>query len=113
MKTLNFYKKNKRWYLNMNIPFVTEAQKEMVAGADTLLEDLSEGHDTVSVQVSTRKKILDGFTMLTKVHSDGLQYGATYTNLLKTIWLCPVTLLVFLRYPQYLQYKLKTSLINV
>ena len=35
MKTLNFYKKNKRWYLNMNIPFVTEAQKEMVAGADT------------------------------------------------------------------------------
>ncbi len=106
MKIINFYKKNKRWYLNMNIPFVTEAQKEMVAGADTLLEDLSGGRDRVTIQVSTQKRIISGYTLLTKIHSAGLQFGATYSNFLRTIWLCPVTLLVFLRYPQYIQYKL-------
>ena len=93
---LKFIKETtKRWYIDLPEWTGRREDLEMVFGADTLLDKLSNGGNTVSLKVEL-EKFDDCDGIMTKTVED--EYGATY--LYKTseyehvLWLCPVTLFV-------------------
>ena len=86
----------------------------MVKGADVLLDQLAENRNEVWIEESTRP-ILEYTDVLDRVKKLGLAKGAIYKgNKIKihhaileenNLWLCPVTLFVFLHYPKKIYYK--------
>lgn len=119
MRKYRFYKNEQGWFIDLKwFPF-SKAYLAMVAGADVLLDILSDGKDEITLQVSTSPiPYSDG--AIEKQVSTGLADGAFYytregytslkADVIKKkapmIWLCPVTLWVFLRYPKKIYYKL-------
>ena len=87
----------------------------MVQGADDLLDVLAEGEEEITLQIDTYPiPFSDGF--LEKHVSTGLKDGAFYfsrkgymdtydVQSINMVWLCPVTLWVFLKYPNKIYYK--------
>ena len=110
-----FYKNEKGWFIDLpNYPF-SKAHLSMVKGADVLLGQLADGRDEIWVEGSTRS--IPGYTdVLERVKKLGISKGAIYKgNNIKinhtiieenNLWLCPVTLFVFWRYPKKIYYKL-------
>lgn len=106
-----FIKDKEGWYIDLkNSPF-TRRQLGMVRGADTLLDILSEGASQVIFDATTRPIL--GYEQLRriKIHRYGFK-GADYImesfsgeRIRHTLWLCPVTLWVFLRYPKTIYFK--------
>ena len=90
----------------------------MVKGADVLLAQLAGQKDEIWIEGST-KPIAGYDDVLDRVKKLGLAKGAIYKgNKIKinykileenNLWLCPVTLFVFLRYPKRIYYKLKQN----
>ena len=86
----------------------------MVKGADVLLEQLAEDKNEIWFEVSTQP-ISQYTDVLDRVKKLGIAKGAIYKgNLIKinhsileenNLWLCPVTLFVFLHYPEKIYYK--------
>ena len=85
----------------------------MVAGADDLCSALSDNDLNVKVKAIPTQKEKDleseGYIKLTQIES-GLTTGSTYTvtgleGFNRNIWLCPVTLFVFGKYPKYIYLK--------
>lgn len=121
-----------RWYIDLPSWPWHHANLEMVCGADRMLEILSEGRDTVRLQVKVsptqfsetevEEMIKDGWIELTQIKSS-LTGGATYITRgekmkdffrvhpvthersPRTVWLCPVTLFVVGQYPKYFYVK--------
>lgn len=108
---LRFYKKESRWFCYLPKYIAsggTEADCEMVAGADTWLDYLSNNGDEITLDIS---KEIEMSNRIDRVHEDG--FGATYMAyeynekpINHQLWICPVTLFVFNEYPQTIYYKI-------
>ena len=110
-REISFYKKNKRWYAYLP-EFIaiggSEAECEMVRGADTLL-DIIAGHryDGKPIKFVTLK-ISDTENLGNKmIQVDSDDFGSSYividydtVSYNHFLWLCPVTLSVFDDYPE-------------
>lgn len=127
MKEYRFYNSpcpiegTSNWYIDLPKFPLNKEWLKMVAGADTLLDKLSEGKDEVTLKISTRK-FEDFDNLLIKRFKLGLFKGAVYeggTPLLipfndvfddsNLLWLCPATLWVFWRYPKKIYFKVVNS----
>lgn len=93
-KSLRFYKQGEEWFAD--VAGHTQAQNRMVAGADTMLEVLSNGGSEVMVVFSSDIDTPDKWMMhLHLVEHD--KFGATYRvkrvkeNIMSFAWLCNVT----------------------
>lgn len=99
---ISFYKKRKCWYAEVKEH--SEAQNQMVAGADTLCENAACGKKRVTLEVSSDEKNADkAIAVLRKVEQS--PYGATYDvdsseeSMRGKCWLCNVTRTVFGTHP--------------
>ena len=97
-KELRFYKEGGKWYAD--VPQHTQAQNQMVAGADKLLESVAGGGNEVKTVLSSDVKNPDAWQLwLHIVEHD--KYGATYSVKAKNrsgfrlAWLCNVAHTVF------------------
>lgn len=100
-----FYKDNMgRWFINIPEWEGKPEDLEMVMGADTLLDVIAQGDDSVSVKFSTEP--FEGANILIIEKHGGEESGAYYLlseyrgikfNL--QVWLCDVTLFVFGYFP--------------
>lgn len=105
-----FYKDSEGWFIDLpefiNLGLGTKANLAMVCGADTLLDQLSEGKDEVIVIFSdepfsdaeklTKTRMGADISAL-KEYGHPLQFGAYYHSKKRNheLWLCPVTVYVF------------------
>ena len=96
-KNKNAYRFNKEqgnWYIDLPEWTGTKAELQMVGGADTLLDHLSNNGDTVLVELSTDKECPKGFETLKRIIQtppNGCIYHLGFTP----VWLCNVTKFVF------------------
>lgn len=110
MKKIRFYCRDGRWYAD--IPEYieaggTEEECEMVFGADSWLDYLSNGKENVFIKLS----ISELKEKLVRVEKD--EFGATYVaesykgiEINHKLWVCPVTLFLFGEYPNIIYYEL-------
>jgi len=107
----NFYKKHdNRWYISLPEFNGSEEEREMVAGADIMLDIISEGSKSVDLELSLKEK--PDFNELMLVKTNSLEEGGyyilkSYKNIMHNfdIWLCSVTLFVFGKYPSKIFFK--------
>ncbi len=101
-RKLKFYKEaDERWYVELPEWKGSKADLEMVAGADTMLNFMSEGEDHINLYLS--EEFLSGTDKLEFVRmATEIGNGAHY--IMKSyrdiefnlpLWICDVTLLVF------------------
>jgi hypothetical protein len=114
MKTHKFYKEDNVWYIDIpNYPF-PKSTLAMVLGADELLDKLSNHGKEITINFST-KEFEGQEDVLIRTNKLGITEGAIYmpvTNHIKhemegnknRLWLCPVTLYVFGKYPKQIYY---------
>ena len=98
-KTIEFFKENNKWYADLP---GDQEENEMMEGADTLLQYLSEGHDRINLVVSTTKDSENPLHLTRIEHTD---CGATYmlgSDPKDTVWLCNVVHTVFKDHPKHL-----------
>jgi len=112
MKKYKFNKEAGVWYIDLpafiDAKLGTKANLMMVAGADTLLDTLSNNKNTISLIFDEQP--FDGFTdtliktgigkdqqVLDSYNHPQVEYGAYYTAVERNhnLWLCPVTEYVF------------------
>lgn len=108
---LKFYKeKTNRWYVDLPEFEGLKEELEMVGGADTMLDIISEGDNLVYLDLKLNK--IKGYGLLRFVSSTSIEEGSVYFlknysnieyNL--NIWLCSVTLFVFGCYPEKIYFK--------
>lgn len=111
MEEYRFYKDSQGWFIDLPSFPGPKAALAMVAGADTFLDLLAQGESEVILILSTTK--IEGYEELHRTLIHGLNIsdrglgGADY--LIKTykgqeynhpMWLCPVTMYVFGKYPE-------------
>ena len=115
MKTYKFYKDELGWFVDLPEWEGEKWELEMVMGADTFLDILSQGDDVVYVTMSTEyfedSNVLQ-FTELGKLEGPELGDGAWYflneyreIDYSLKIWLCHVTTFVFGEYPNRIYFK--------
>ena len=119
----------KRWYYDFKHWGFDKANLEMVAGADSLCELYAKGKNYLTVDVLASNKQLpiektkdydmfigEQFPQNTKL-MDKILYGRNYIatkeilenlkfkTIIATMWICPVTLFVLGRYPNFIYIK--------
>jgi len=114
-KDLRFYKDyDNRWYVDLPDWKGSKAELEMVAGADTMLEMIAEGHDAVQAHFDINPYEGGDELVCKEIHPEG---GATY--ILKTyrgvelnlqMWLCDVTTFVFGYFPKIIYFYARLSI---
>lgn len=113
---LRFVKEDSRWFYDFKNWGFDHKNLEMVSGADKLCELYSKGTREAIVEIVASKKKrlslledydewegedLSGFEL-----RDRLIWGRTYKNGNgEKFWICPVTLFVLGRYPNYIYIK--------
>jgi len=110
MKEFRFYKENTgRWYVDLPEWDGAKADLEMVEGADTFLEILSQGEGITKVILSD--KCYEGSYMLEMQRLGGEIGGAWYKlesfegiEFNMEMWLCDVTSFVFGRLPEIIYF---------
>ena len=114
MKTYDLkfnHESDNSWYIDLpHWPF-SHANLQMVAGADTLCEIMSEDDQTANVNViaSSTEQDLPDYVCLER--TDYTITGGAHYNVHNceeyngNIWLCPVTLFVMQKYPKYIYVK--------
>jgi len=116
MKKLKFYKETSgRWYIDLPEWQGPKADLEMVEGADTMLNVLSEGNDHVWLILSEEE--FDGsdkiefIRMATEVNNGAYYSLKNYMGIEMNMqmWLCDVTKFVFGGFPEII-YMAKESL---
>lgn len=112
----------KRWYYDFKHWGFDHGNLEMVAGADTLCELYAKGKDNLTVEIiASRKKrklnneLYDEYKMIKPPKGlewfDKIIIGRDYestqmpTQNVDRMWICPVTLFVLGRYPNYIYIK--------
>ena len=94
MKNYIFNKEQGRWYIDLPNWEGTKAELQMVAGADTLLDQLSNQGTSVKVAMSTDKVSPEGYQTLKRIiHTP--PNGCIYHLGFVPVWLCNVTKFVF------------------
>jgi hypothetical protein len=105
-----FYKtEQNRWYIDLPEWKGSQADLEMVAGADKMLDVLSDNGDQIKIEVdySCINKSNTHITLvLDKKHQQILGGGADYYWGEEKIWLCDVTKVVFGFFPKYINFKI-------
>lgn len=112
---IRFYKKELRWYADLPEYIAAggdEADCEMVAGADTMLDWLTKNEYIDQAEITlelsdTFQKDWDCILTKQEELEDGLcgcNYRGVITKNLSeyngiSVWLCPVTIFVFEKYP--------------
>ena len=94
MKNYTFNKENGSWYIDLPNWEGTKAELQMVAGADTLLDKLSNQGTSVNVTMSIEKKSPEGFQTLRRIIQTPPN-GCIYHLGIAPVWLCNVTKFVF------------------
>jgi hypothetical protein len=97
MKNYRFNKENNNWYIDLPEWTGTKAELQMVGGADTLLDHLSNNGETVDINISTDNLLLTkevGYQTLKRVVQTPPN-GCIYHLGIKPVWLCNVTKFVF------------------
>ena len=112
-KMLRFYMEDNKWYVNLPEWTGDKDDLQMVLGADTLLDILSEYGTNIGIYFSTEKK--DGFFKMGLIMDcakepnspDNPSEGAIYyidkyddIELKIKLWLCDVTKFVFNEFPE-------------
>lgn len=108
---------NNKWYVDLPTYDGDHEDLEMVFGADILLDMLSEGSDSVAIDVSTEQTHIENYVYSTLIEHD--DDGGTYlidyysdndkeNNMIfgNTIWLCNVTHFVFGEHPKQIYFQL-------
>ena len=115
MRKFRFYKDELGWFIDLKwFPF-GKHWLAMVAGADKLLDNIAKGKTEVTLQVSESPiPFYDG--LIKKSVTLGLFKGAIYgeeppylptrRELVKALWLCPVTVWLFWYYPKKIYFKI-------
>lgn len=106
MKTFRFYKEeDNRWYIDLPNWTGSKADLEMVSGADTMLEHISEGNSESYINISDKhfneSDELE-FVRLAREFDNGAFYSLQEYNGVKLnldVWLCDVTKFVFGYFP--------------
>ena len=116
-----------RWFYDFKHWGFDKANLEMVSGADNLCTHYALGNSYLTVDIVASQKqmepaLMEDFDMYVGENMDGMKlkdkllYGRTYTNVttdkdagihVTTMWICPVTLFVLGRYPNYIYIKRK------
>jgi hypothetical protein len=105
MKNYRFNKEQNNWYIDLPNWEGTKAELQMVGGADTLLDKLSNNGDTVNISLSIEKECPDGYETLKRVIQTPPN-GCIYHLGIKPVWLCDVTKFVFDGiFPKRIQFK--------
>lgn len=94
MNDYTFNKEEGQWYIDLPQWTGSKAELQMVGGADTLLDHLSNNGNTVSLSLSSDKECPYGYHTLKRIVQtppNGCIYHLGYTP----IWLCNVTKFVF------------------
>jgi hypothetical protein len=108
---INFYKESdNRWYADLPEWEGPKEALEMVMGADTMLDILSQGEGLISLDIDTNH--IDGYEKLvflneTPDFGEGAYYHMeTYMGLEFNldIWLCDVTKFVFGEFPNIIYF---------
>ena|SRR6478736_5844709 len=108
MKNYRFYKEEDgRWFIDLPEWEGDKDALEMVVGADTLLDIISQEEESVNVTFSEKR--FDGYAyILTKTKEEKEEFGGAWYNVDAPfltpfeIWLCSVTIFVFGYYPEKL-----------
>lgn len=112
MFRLNFYKdENNKWFVSLPEWLGSKDELEMVMGADTMLDILSQGEDSVFVYLSETP--FENANQLTFVrNADEFENGAFYhletidqIELNLSVWLCDVTLFVLGHFPKIIYFQ--------
>ena len=99
MRKLNFKKENKKWYIVLKSWPGPKSALQMVLGADTLLDKISQNGHTASIGVKSQKDSGSDWVCV-KDTSEDCTYGRWYNvykggKKMHRMWLCPVTRFVF------------------
>lgn len=116
----------KRWFYVFPFWGFDTDNLEMVMGADGLCEKYSMGKDIFTIDIMASKKplsleIYKDYAEYIRYDYEGFMHGASYINKISeysmkdqkeiekvtTMWICPVALFVFGRYPRYIYIKTK------
>ena len=103
----DFYKEDGRWYIDFPQYIANGGQKAdllMVAGADKMLDVLSDNTERVTLDFSAQQ--MESDIVLKKFIGD--PWGATYTTnskKVKLVWLCNVTKVVMGKHPEVIYVK--------
>lgn len=96
-KNYKFYKETDgRWYIDLPEWEGTKDELEMVAGADTMLDYMTQGDNEIYLSFSDEK--FDGYEyelILKEEIYDGGTYDLINKNIEFEVWLCEVTKFVF------------------
>lgn len=107
MRSLKFYKEvDHRWFADLPEWKGEKDDLEMVMGADTMLDIISQGDDIVFLTLSD--KPFEGYDYLLTLKEeiyDGVLYDLTSTNFNFEVWLCGVTKFVFNTFPDKIYLK--------
>ena len=111
-RNISFYKKDDRWYADL--PEVieaggTEADNEMILGADQFLDQLSNYGDKITLLIFDHEPMVgeDDFTdrlMLIQYSGTGADYLDIRTK--QQMWLCEVLHFVFGDFPANIYFKI-------
>ena len=101
---LKFYREEDKWYVNLPEYPGNKEDLEMVAGADEMLDNLSNYTDNIDLEVDINP-LTGTYIVLNKQEED--DFGATYTTAQFDfpIWLCAVTVWIFKHFPNKIYLK--------
>lgn len=115
-KNIRFYKDpDNRWYADLPDWTGSKAELQMVMGADTMLDMIAEGYDTVLAHFDLDFYEGSDVLVLKEIHPEDFS-GATY--ILKTyrgielnleMWLCDVTKFVFGYFPKNIYFNARLN----
>jgi len=107
MKSYLFNKESDyRWFVEIPEWEGSKEELEMVMGADTMLDLLSEGEDSIRLSLSDERfKGYDYELTFKEEAYDGANYHLKGKNIEFEVWLCSVTKFVFGRYPESIYIK--------
>lgn len=89
-----FNKENGQWFIDLPHWEGPKAALQMVGGADTLLNHLSNNGDTVLISLSTEDICPEGYETLKRIVKTPPN-GCLYHLGFSPVWLCDVTKFVF------------------
>lgn len=94
--SLTFTKENDRWFAEVPEWTGDREELEMVCGADTMLDIISQGRSQITLNISETPFEDTQFTLtINREDGGGAWYNVLNENIIPEIWLCHVTKFVF------------------
>lgn len=107
---IRFYRRDTRWFADLPAYIEaggTEEDCEMVSGADTWLDMLSNYQDSVTVSISDKSPLNEFLVLYNKDEFGGTYIAHSYkeNDVNHVLWLCNVTLFIFGQFPDKIYYQ--------